>query len=173
VEEFAELIERHQAMVFRTLARLTGERDGLEDMAQEVFLRLYRALPHFHRRAKLSTFIYRIVVNVVNDEWRRREQARRMSSLDEGVHELAHPAAGPGELLERSEFQEALETALSQLPLRDRTILTLHYQEDRSYQEIAAVLALPMGTVKTHLHRARAKLKDMMGDWVSRCKTTC
>ncbi len=60
-------------MVFRTLARLTGEREGLEDMAQEAFLRLFRALPHFRGEAQLSTFLYRIIVNVVNDEFRDRQ----------------------------------------------------------------------------------------------------
>jgi RNA polymerase sigma-70 factor (ECF subfamily) len=172
LEEFPELIEEYEPMVFRMLARLTGEREGLEDMAQEVFLRLFRALPHFRGRAKLSTFLYRIIVNVVNDEWRRRQVARRMEPIDEEVRELVHPSAGPAEILEQSRFQQALEGALMRLPLRDRTILALHYQEGRSYEEVAAVLELPMGTVKTHLHRARERLKAQMGDWISRCKTT-
>ncbi len=136
-------------------------------------MRLYRALPHFRGRAKLSTFLYRIIVNVVNDEFRRRQEDRRMTPIDEEVHEFAHPAPGPEDLLEHSQFQDALESAERQLNLRDRTILALHYQEGRSYQEIAAVLQLPMGTVKTHLHRARERLKVLMGEWISRCKTTC
>jgi RNA polymerase sigma-70 factor (ECF subfamily) len=172
LEEFPELIEQYEPMVFRTLARLRGEREGIEDLAQEVFLRLFRALPHFRGRAKLSTFLYRIIVNVVNDEWRRRQVERRMEPIDEGAHELAHPAPGPAEILEQSRFDQALGAGLAQLPLRDRTILALHYQEGRSYEEIAAVLELPMGTVKTHLHRARERLKTQMGDWISRCKTT-
>lgn len=171
MEEFAELIERHQAMVFRTLARLTGEREGLEDLAQEVFLRLFRALPHFQGRARLSTYLYRVMVNVVNDEWRRRQEARRMVSIGEEAGALAHPAPGPADLLERSQFLEALGASLAELPLRDRTILTLHYQEERSYEEIAAILDLPLGTVKTHLHRARERLKVALREWIVRCKT--
>ncbi len=171
LEELPELIEEYEPMVFRMLARLTGEREGLEDMAQEVFLRLFRALPHFRGRAKLSTFLYRIIVNVVNDEWRRRQVARRMEPIDEEARELAHPSASPAEILEQSRFDQALESALTRLPLRERTILALHYQEGRSYEEIAAVLELPIGTVKTHLHRARERLKAQMGDWISRCKT--
>jgi RNA polymerase sigma factor (sigma-70 family) len=172
LEDFAELIERHQASVFQTLARLTGEREGLEDLAQEVFLRLYRALPHFEGKAKLSTYIYRIVVNVVNDEFSRRRTARLMEPLDQAAFEVPHPAPSPSDLLERSRFQDALEAALAMLPLRDRTILALHYQEARGYEEICTILDLPMGTVKTQLYRAREKLKAGMKEWISPCKTT-
>ena len=160
-------------MVFRTLARLTGEREGLEDMAQEVFLRLFRALPHFRGKAKVSTFLYRVIVNVVNDEWRRRQLTRRTVSIDDEEHRLLHPSPGPEILLAQSQFQEALNTSLEHLALRDRTILTLHYQEERSYEDIATILKLPMGTVKTHLHRARERLKTAMGEWTSQCKTKC
>jgi RNA polymerase sigma-70 factor (ECF subfamily) len=173
LEQFAELLEQHQAMVFRTLARLTGEREGLEDLAQEVFLRLFRALPHFRGRSKLSTFLYRIIVNVVNDEFRRRQEARRMVPIDEEVYTLQHPALGPGDLLEHSRLLEALEAGLADLNLRDRTILVLHYQEGRSYEEIAVVLGLPMGTVKTHLHRARERLKVTVWERSLSCKTKC
>jgi RNA polymerase sigma factor (sigma-70 family) len=173
LQEFADLIESHQALVFRTLARLTGEREGLEDMAQEVFLRLFRAWPHFRGKAKVSTFLYRIIVNVVNDEWHRRQVARRGVSIDDEEFSLVHPAPGPEELLQRAQFQEAVESLLKHLAVRDRTILTLHYQEDRSYEEIATILELPMGTVKTHLHRAREQLKAAMGEWISQCKIKC
>jgi RNA polymerase sigma-70 factor (ECF subfamily) len=172
LEDFAQIIETHQASVFHTLARLTGEREGLEDLAQEVFLRLYRALPHFEGRAKLSTFLYRIIVNVVNDEFSRRRTARRMEPLEQCAFDVPHPAPGPDGLLERNRFQDAFEAALATLPLRDRTILTLHYQEERSYADICTILDIPMGTVKTQLFRAREKLKAAMKEWISQCKTT-
>ncbi len=173
MEEFAELVEQHQAMVFRTLARLTGERERLEDLAQEVFLRLFRALPHFRNRAKVSTYVYRVIVNVVNDEFRRRETARRMAPIDCEAHELAHPDPGPEALLEQRRFRDAVEESLAQLSVRDRTILALHYQEGRSYEDIAAILELPMGTVKTHLHRGRERLKSAVRERISPCKTKC
>jgi RNA polymerase sigma-70 factor (ECF subfamily) len=171
LQDFAELVEQHQTMVFRTLARLTGEREGLEDLAQEAFLRLFRALPHFRGEAQVSTFLYRIIVNVVNDEFRRRGQARCGSSLDDEAYALPHPAPGPADLVERSQMQEAVDAALLRLAPRDRAILTLHYQEDRSYEEIAAILDAPLGTVKTNLHRARERLKAMMKESTARCKT--
>jgi RNA polymerase sigma-70 factor, ECF subfamily len=160
LQDFDAIVARYEATVFRTLARLTGDLDGLEDLAQEVFLRLFRALPHFREEAQLSTFLYRIVVNVVNDEFRRRQQARRASSIEEDETEaLAHPAPGPAQLLEKAQMREAVEAALRELSPRDRAILTLHYQEERSYEEIAAILDQPMGTVKTNLYRARERLK--------------
>ena len=170
LEDYTALIERHQEMVFRMLARLTGEREGLDDLAQEVFLRLVRALPHFRERSKLSTFIYRVVVNVVNDEWLRRQQERRTVALDDEF-DLAHPAPGPADLLERDRAQMALQRSLARLDLRDRAILALFYQEGKAYKEIAEILELPIGTVKTHLHRARERLKLEMKAWTTSCKT--
>src|SRR5271170_6162122 len=74
---FEQIVQDHQAMVFRTLLRLTGSREYLEDLAQEVFLRLYRALPAFRGESLLTTYLYRIVVNVAQDEWKRRRQIGR------------------------------------------------------------------------------------------------
>lgn len=173
MEDFANLVELHQDMVFRTLARLTGEREGLEDLAQEVFLRLFRALPHFQGRARLSTFLYRIIVNVVNDEWSRRQVARRMDPIDEETQVLVDSNPGPDELLEQSLFRDALEESLAQMKLRDRAILILYYQEGRNYGEITEILDLPMGTVKARLHRARERLKDTMKEWIQQCKAKC
>ena len=153
-------------MVFRTLARLTGERDGLEDMAQEVFLRLFKALPHFRGEAAITTFLYRIIVNVVNDEFSERKKARMMSPIkDAAGRELVSSAAGAAVQVERARLQEAVDAALLRLSVHDRAILALHYQEGRSYEEISAILSLPMGTVKTYLYRARERLKNMMGEW--------
>ena len=152
--------------VFRTLARLTGEREGLEDMAQEVFLRLFRALPHFRGEAQISTFIYRIIMNVVNDEFRDSKKARLTSPIEhEDARELAYSSAGPAVMAERAQMQRAVAAGLRELTPHDRAILTLHYQEGRSYEEIAAILDLPMGTVKTHLYRARERLKHIIREW--------
>jgi RNA polymerase sigma-70 factor, ECF subfamily len=163
LQDFEQLVEKHQEMVFRTLARLTGERTGLEDMAQEVFLRLFRALPHFRGEAQLTTFLYRIIVNVVNDEFRDRQRARLSLPIeDTEARVIFHSSASPAVLVERAQMQEIVEAALLRLTPHDRAILTLHYQESRSYEEIASVLDLPMGTVKTHLYRARERLKHIM-----------
>ncbi len=152
-------------MVFRTLLRLTGNHDHLEDLAQEVFLRLYRALPAFRGEALLTTYLYRIVVNVAQDEWkRRRRDDRPLVSIsdDEAAWEdrLPHPSRNAEELLEEREFQHLVESQLQQLSAIERTVLVLYHQEERSYDQIADALKMPIGTVRTHLHRGRKKLRE-------------
>ncbi len=176
-EIFAELVERHKGAVFRTLARLLGRNEDLEDLAQEVFLRVFRGFGHFRGDAKFSTWLYRIVLNVVNDELRRRRQWRQAVSIDDPEarweDRLPHPAPDPDETLDRDRFLESLRAAMSELSLRERAILALYYQEGKSYEDIAAILDLPMGTVKTQLHRAREKLKTIVRERLSLCKTPC
>ena len=138
-------------------------------------MRLFRALPHFRGEAQLTTFLYRIIVNVVNDELRRRQQARRTVSLDDeeagGRDSLADSGPSPGLALELRRFLLSLGASLKQLSVSERAILTLYCQEQRSYQEICEILNLPMGTMKTHLHRARQKLKAAMKDRITACST--
>ena len=176
LERFAELIEAHKGTVFRTLARLVGQGDELEDLAQEVFLRLFRGLAQFRGEAKLSTWLYRITVNVAHDELRRRVEWRRGFSIDDpdGQWPDRLPAAtmDPGEGMDREMFLGSLREAMEQLSLRDRAILTLYYQEERSYREISDILELPMGTVKTQIHRAKEHLKSRMKERMAVCRTT-
>jgi len=167
LQDFGELIERHQAMVFRTLARMTGSSD-VEDLAQEVFLRLFRGLRGFRGEARTSTFLYRIIINVVNDEWRRRQQERSLLPLDAGA--LPSRMAGPLEIAERRQFLSALAEAMEELSPEERAVVTLYFQEERTYEEIAAITEAPLGTVKTHLHRARQKLKATMQQRMRLCR---
>jgi len=159
-------------MVFRTLVRLTGQNDNVDDLAQDVFLRLFRALPSFRGEALVSTYLYRITVNVAQDEWKRRQkQDRKMMSLSEerGDGEgsswtyedrLEHPGAHALEQMEQDEFRRSVERHLMQVSQMERAVIVLYHQEDRSYEQIAAALGLPVGTVRTHLHRGRKKLKE-------------
>lgn len=174
MQDFAGIIERHERMVFRTLSRLTGSGD-VEDLAQEVFLRLFRGLPGFRRDASISTFLYRIIVNVVRDEWRRLERARRTVSIDaEPVlrESLAGPPHDPSIRLDQAGLLAALEECLGELDIEERAALTLFHQEELSYEEIAAALDLPMGTVKTRLHRGRAKLREALIERMTPCRTS-
>jgi RNA polymerase sigma-70 factor (ECF subfamily) len=161
---FEELVREHQAMVFRTLLRLTGSREHLDDLAQEVFLRLYRALPSFRGEALVTTYLYRIAVNVAQDEWKRRKRdAQAVSISDEtsGWEErLEHPGRNALELLEEREFEGLVERQLQRLSGVERAVLVLYHQEERTYEQIALALGLPIGTVRTHLHRGRRKLRE-------------
>jgi RNA polymerase sigma factor (sigma-70 family) len=161
---FEQLVRDHQDMVFRTLLRLTGSREHVDDLAQDVFLRLYRALPAFRGEALITTYLYRITVNVAQDEWkRRRREDKPLVSIsdDDGWHDrLPHPGRNAEEQLEERQFQEAVEEHLQRLSQIERTILVLYHQEERTYEQIALVLGLPIGTVRTHLHRGRKKLRE-------------
>jgi RNA polymerase sigma factor (sigma-70 family) len=162
---FEELVREHQAMVFRTLLRLTGSREHVDDLAQDVFLRLYRALPSFRGEALVTTYLYRIAVNVAQDEWkRRRREAQSLVSISDETSgwedRLQHPGRNAEELLEESEFQELVEGQLQRLSQVERAVLVLYHQEERTYEQIALALGLPIGTVRTHLHRGRKKLRE-------------
>jgi RNA polymerase sigma factor (sigma-70 family) len=168
---FEQVIRDHQQMVFRTLLRLTGQRDSLDDLAQEVFLRLFRALPTFRGESLVSTYLYRIIVNVARDEWKRRQRDdRRHTSLSAPHGDdawswedcLEHSSPNPLQHLEHAEFQQRVETHLTRLSKVERAVLVLYHQEERSYEQIAAALQLPIGTVRTHLHRGRKKLKEAL-----------
>jgi len=152
-------------MVFRTLLRLTGSREHLDDLAQEVFLRLYRALPSFRGEALVTTYLYRIAVNVAQDEWkRRRRDAESLVSISDETSgwedRLPHPGRNAEELLEEREFRELVEGQLKRLSQVERAVLVLYHQEERTYEQIALALGLPIGTVRTHLHRGRKKLRE-------------
>jgi RNA polymerase sigma factor (sigma-70 family) len=162
---FEQVVRDHQDMVFRTLLRLTGSREHLEDLAQDVFLRVYRALPSFRGEALITTYLYRIAVNVAQDEWkRRRRDDRTHISLSDDTSgwedRLAHPDRNAEQQLEECEFQQAVEEQLQRLSQVERTILVLYHQEERTYEQIAYALSMPIGTVRTHLHRGRKKLRE-------------
>ena len=170
--QFEDLVREHQAAVFRTLLRLTGSREHLEDLAQEVFLRLFRALPTFRGDALLSTYLYRITLNVAQDEWKRRRRVDRpLVSLSAPVSlaedstqlwedRLADTATTADRQLTAHELQLAVDEELLALSNVERSVLVLYHQEERAYIEIATILNLPIGTVRTHIHRARKKLRD-------------
>lgn len=158
-------MSEHQQDVFRTLSRLIGSSDLIEDLAQDVFLRLYRSLPEFRGEALVSTYLYRITVNVAQDEWKRqRRKDRKTDSLfDEATawsERLPNSSRNAEELLLHQELQQRVEDALSQLSYIERAVTVLYHQEELSYLQIAESLQLPIGTVRTHLHRARKKLRD-------------
>lgn len=164
---FEQVVRDHQAMVFRTIYRLTGSRENLEDLAQEVFLRLYRALPNFRGESLVSTYLYRIAVNVAQNEWKRRRRLERpLVSISEEINawedRLEHPAQNAEQQMEEREFRLLLEEQLQELSSIERTVLVLYHQEERSYEQIAAALNMPIGTIRTHLHRGRKKLRERL-----------
>lgn len=166
---FEQIVRDHQEMVFRTLARLTGSREHIEDLAQEVFFRLYRALPTFRGDAMLTTYLYRITVNVAQDEWKRRRRIDRPLVSITTPHadddtswedRLPHPSPDAEQHFAQRQFQQLVDDQLQLLNPIERTILVLYHQEERTYEQIAFDLTLPINTVRTHLHRGRKKLRE-------------
>lgn len=154
-QAFAELVRRHQGKVRGLLLRLTANPTLADDLAQEVFLRAYRGLIGFEGRARFSTWLYRIAYNVFLNH---RTRTRELSALPSGFD--THAAAPDSDLsASRLDMRRDLSSAIAALPERYRAVVTLHYLEDVSYPEIAEVLDLPLGTVKTHLHRAKKMLR--------------
>jgi RNA polymerase sigma-70 factor (ECF subfamily) len=153
---FAELVRRHQGKVRGLLLRLTGNSTLADDLAQEVFLRAYRGLVGFEGRSRFSTWLYRIAYNVfLNHRTRTRELTRLPDDYE------SRAAAPEGELSPaRYDMRRDLADAVTRLPERYRAVVTLYYLQDVSYPEIAEILDLPLGTVKTHLHRAKKLLRD-------------
>jgi RNA polymerase sigma-70 factor, ECF subfamily len=176
-EQFEALVREHQSLVFRTLSRMTGAGSHVEDLAQEVFLRLYRALPDFRGDSALTTYLYRIVVNVAQDEWKRRRREREFVAAEPSAHDEAHSewienmpgdslhshARTPEQLLSDAELQHAVDASLLELSEPERAVLVLYHQEDLSYDGIAAALSMPINTVRTHLHRGRKHMSELVG----------
>jgi RNA polymerase sigma-70 factor, ECF subfamily len=175
-QAFEALVREHQSLVFRTLTRMTGIGPHVEDLAQEVFLRLYRALPDFRGDSTITTYLYRIVVNVAQDEWKRRRREREFVATpslsdDESASEWLENLPGdslhghartPEQLLSDAEVQSAVDAALLQLPEAERAVLVLYHQEDCSYDAISSALQMPINTVRTHLHRGRKRMSELV-----------
>jgi RNA polymerase sigma-70 factor (ECF subfamily) len=166
-EAFARLVSLHESMVYNLAARLLGDQEEARDLSQEVFLQVYRTLGRFEGRSALRTWIYRIVVNQCRNRhrwWRRRrrEQSRPIEALtqkDEARLAEAAPVESPFDSLRRRERQAAVQAALLKVSFEHRAVLLLREVEGLSCEEIAATLAVPEGTVKSRLSRAREALR--------------
>jgi RNA polymerase sigma-70 factor (ECF subfamily) len=164
-DAFATLVERHKDTVVNYLTRLTADRDRAEDLAQETFIRLWRA-PHYDEQGKLLPFLFRIATNLVRTEERRARRWRLIAAVLPHVPTpAAVPAHGtdPAAAAERREVRGRLVRAIAALPLNYRVPLVLRDVEDMSYDEIAAALGCPEGTVKSRINRARTLLREQLG----------
>jgi RNA polymerase sigma-70 factor, ECF subfamily len=166
-QAFARLVSLHEGMVFGLAVRLLGDPEEARDIAQEVFLQVYRMLPRFEGRSSLKTWIYRIVVNQCRNRqrWWRRRRRDRSFGLDEltpnDEARLAERGTdeGPDERLQRREKALKVQDALLRLSFDHRAILLLRELEEMTCEEIGRALGLPEGTVKSRLSRAREALR--------------
>lgn len=158
---FRELVDQYKNLVFALIARSVPNRSRAEEVSQDVFLKVHRGLPYFRGESKLSTWIYRIVINALSQE--RPDLAT--GSIDDADGSDDRPRQQPAvndrafsDLVLRDRLQKAIE----RLPLQYQVLINGHYMKGLRYEELAAAMDLPMGTVKTHLHRAKRQLRHLL-----------
>src|SRR5262245_5306294 len=157
-EAFERLVPVYRRRVFGLAYSILRDRAAAEDLAQEVFVKLWQALPRYDGRAQLSTWIYAITRNAAVSALRSRRQPLSLSDaavLSE-VEGMAHEPAG-------SPDDAALRRRIEALPEKQRQAVTLYYLDERPVDEVAAMMGIPVNTAKTHLHRARASLAAALG----------
>jgi RNA polymerase sigma-70 factor (ECF subfamily) len=153
------LVERHHGRLVGYLASQLGSLATAEELALEVFVRLHRAAPRWRPEAKLSTYLFHIAHNLLLNERRRR--ARKPSGALEDAPEPSDPSHGSAR--EVADIQEAFRLAVAGLPEEQRTAILLLVQQDLSYEAIAEVMGAGVPAVKTWIHRARLRLREVMG----------
>ena len=158
---FEELVDQFKHLVFALIARAVSDRSRAEDLAQDVFLRVHRGLPYFRGDARLSTWIYRIVINVCAQEKAQLSSSRTQISLDDPDARVTAPAAADRSFHD-FELRDRLEKAIQQLPNHYRLLIAAHYLQGVQYEDLAAAMNLPLGTVKTQLHRAKRQLRQIL-----------
>lgn len=156
---FGELVDRYKDLVYGMVTRLSGDRSQVDDLAQDVFLKIHRGLPYFRGDARLSTWIYRIVANVCAQS---RGRPRVEVPLEQGTD---RPPIDPGAAdtaFADLELRDRLEKAIAQLPAQYRFLIAAHHLKGVQYEALAEALDIPIGTVKTHLHRAKRRLRELL-----------
>ena len=163
---FPELVRRFQGRVTNLISRVLNDRECADDLAQEVFVRVYVHRRNYRRGSKLSTWVFTIAANLAKNEIRRRVRRRNWFSLDalqevlkDSAAVLADPQEGQERTLEREQLQGEIGRAIAAIPEKYRLSLVLRDIEGLPYEEIAVVLGIPGGTVRSRINRARSMLK--------------
>lgn len=163
---FRQLVERHQNAVIGTVAKMLGDPSDAEDIAQQVFLRIWRNAKHYRPDAKFTTYIFTITRNLVFNETRRRGRKKEVSSDEREEHSNHtiedHPARQPDAQVLQAELLAAVDAAIAALPETQRLAVVLQRYEQLAYEEIATVLGLTVPAVKSLLFRARTSLREAL-----------
>src|SRR5919202_1920110 len=162
---FEELVRRYQRPIVSYVYRMTGDYESALDLTQDVFIKVYGSLARYRSEYKFSTWIYRIAHNTAIDHLRRqttREQELSARTPDGETYErpVASDAPTPEQMSERAERRAEIEDVIQQLPPTYRELIVLRHAHDLSYDEIAEVTGLPLGTVKNRIFRAREAMRQ-------------
>ncbi len=174
---FDQIVERYQHKIYGYVRRLVQNETDAEDITQEVFLKALVSMNGFRQESSLQTWLFRIATNLCRDLLRRRQRERGWLPLwrpadsevgdTENSIDLPDYRDEPERLLLREELSEHLHRAINHLPIAMREVLVLHDIESLSYEEVAQALNIPIGTVKSRLFHARAKLRNALASYVN------
>ena len=163
---FTELVRRFQGRVMNLVSRVLNDRECGDDITQEVFVRVFQHRRNYRRGSKFSTWLFTIAANLAKNEIRRRVRRRNWFSLNalqevlkDSAIQLADPTEGRESLMEREQLQEAMGRAIATVPEKYRLALVLRDLDGLAYEEIAQVLGIPGGTVRSRINRARGMLR--------------
>ncbi|MCA1057030.1 RNA polymerase sigma factor SigW [Rossellomorea aquimaris] len=165
---FAELVELYKDKVFQICYRMLGNRHEAEDIAQEAFIRAYVNIETFNQKRKFSTWLFRIATNLCIDRIRKKKPDYFLDAEVAGTDgltmysQVAADVQMPEDEVENMELQETIQNEISKLPEKYRSVIVLKYIEELPLQEISEILDMPLGTVKTRVHRGREALRKQL-----------
>jgi len=169
---FTELVERHQALVLGTVARMLGSNSEVEDIAQQVFIRVWKSAGRYVARARFTTWLLKITRNLVFNELRRsKRRAHVPLQAEPDTEEIPlreENVSAPDAAALENELQKAIDEAIAQLPETQRMAVILRRYEEMSYEQIAEVLDLSVPAVKSVLFRARTELRERLAVYLER-----
>jgi len=166
-DAFGMLVDRYERAVYHLAYRTVRDVEEAKDATQEAWVKAYRALGSFRPGAKFSTWIFTIVYRVCCDRLAKR---KRFTGAE--IPDVADPTPGPAATYEAAEDAARLRRAIDALPEKYRAVITLFHLQGKQYEEIATVLGLPLGTVKTHLFRAKDLLRAALSDGAAPRRTS-
>lgn len=169
INAFEKLIETYQKKVFNIAFGMLNNYDDANDVAQEVFIRIYKSIKNFKGESSFSTWLYRITTNACLDELRKRKN-KNVVSIDEDIlfeegevtRQIVDDSPTPDIIAEQKELREIVNDAIAQLSEEHRTVIMLRELQGFSYEEISNIINCPQGTVKSRINRARSALKNIL-----------
>lgn len=169
ITAFNELVQRYEKRVFNFAFRMAGNYDDANDVGQEAFIRVFNSINTFRGDANFTTWLYRIVTNVYLDE-RKKQKSHLHTSLEDYIEleentvtrQIEDGSPTPDVMVETGERDQLLQGAIQALPEYQRAMVVLYHTQSKSYEEIATIMNLPIGTVKSRLNRARLALKEKL-----------
>lgn len=171
-EAFGEIVLKYQGRVFNIAYRMLGSYEEAKDVAQEVFISVYKSLANFRKESSFYTYLYRIVLNLCKNKFKRLNQDARTVSLDDPIWtqegevriEVPDSTYNPRQEFDKRDKEAKIQEAINSLEEDQKTVVVLRDIEMMSYEEISSALGINIGTIKSRLHRARQELKEKLKD---------